>query len=75
MYMIMNYSNEKTTEAIIYLKNGKKKFGWLVDETPFAENFHFISHSNIPGFNESYSNDYVEVIPGCQIEAIETDLR
>jgi hypothetical protein len=73
--MILNYTNEKTTEAVIYLKNGKKKFGILVDENPFNENFHFIQNNNILHFNESQNTDYIEIIPGALIEAIETDLR
>jgi hypothetical protein len=73
--MKMNYSNGKTTEAIIFLKSGKKKYGLLIEELQFTENFHFISNSNIPYFNETLNEDYVEIIPGTLIEAIETDLR
>jgi hypothetical protein len=73
--MIMKYANEKTTDAVIYLKNGKKKFGLLVEEIPFSENFHFISNTNILHFNETQNADYIEIIPGTLIESIETDLR
>jgi hypothetical protein len=71
----MNYVNEKTTEAVIYLKSGKKKFGLIVDEIPLSDHFHFISNNNILHFNETPNSDYVEIIPGVLIEAIETDLR
>lgn len=73
--MIMKYANEKVTEAVIYFKNGKRKFGLLVDDTPDNENFHFISNNNILHFNETHNAGYIEIIPGILIEAIETDLR
>jgi hypothetical protein len=72
--MIMTYANLKTTDAVIHLKNGKKKFGLLMDEIP-DQNFHFISHNNFLYFNETQNEDYIEIIPGVLIEAIETDLR
>lgn len=71
----MKYSIEKTTEAIIYLKNGRRKYGLVSEEIPSTGNFHFISNDKIMYFNETNGQDRVEIIPGFMIEAIETDLR
>ena len=68
-------SNSTTTEAVIYLKNGKRKYGMLIEESPNTDAYQFISNDNIPYFNETNSIEYIEIVPGSQIEAIETDLK
>lgn len=73
--MSVTYANNTATEAVIYLKNGRRKYGILVDETPAANNYQFISNDNIAHFIETQSIEYIEIVPGAMIEAIETDLK
>ncbi|MCW3083835.1 MAG: hypothetical protein JWP12_1201 [Bacteroidetes bacterium] len=73
--MSLSYANNTATEAVIYLKNGKRKYGILVDETPSTNNYQFISNDNISHFIETQSIEYIEIVPGTSIEAIETDLK
>lgn len=71
----MNTTLHTTTDAVIYLKNGKRKYGKLVDETPGSDSYQFISNQNLSFFNETNNAQYVEIVPGALIEAIETDLK
>lgn len=71
----MNTILQKTTDAVIYLKNGEKKYGKLVDETPESDSYKFISNQNLSFFNETNNAQYMEIVPGSLIEAIETDLK
>ncbi len=73
--MSLSYASNTATEAVIYLKNGKRKYGILVDETPSTNNYQFISNDNISHFIETQSIEYIEIVPGTSIEAIETDLK
>lgn len=73
--MLIKYAIEKTTEAIIYLKNGKRKYGLIADDGCKTGNFHFISNNNIMDYKETLNVNYIEIISSDLIEAIETDLR
>jgi hypothetical protein len=72
--MITTFANT-TTNAVIHLKTGKRKYGLLMDEKPGGENYMFIPNESIPFFTETLSNEYIEIVPGTLIEAIETDLK
>ena len=73
--MISTHVNATATDAVIYLKNGKRKYGMLIEESPDTDAYRFISNDNISFFNETHSTEYIEVLPGSVIEAIETDLK
>jgi len=64
-----------TTDAVIHLKNGKRKYGLLMDEKRSTDDYFFIPNESIAFFTETCSNEYVEIVPGILIEAIETDLK
>lgn len=72
---MMTTTIASTTDAVIHLKNGKRKYGLLVDEKPGTDNYFFIPNESIPFFTETHSNEYVEIVPGVLIEAIETDFK
>lgn len=67
--------NNKTTDAVIHFKDGKRKHGLLIDESPDTEHYLFIPNSSISHFTETQSTEYIEIVPGTLIEAIETDLK
>jgi len=73
--MISAQTNNAATEAVIHLKNGTRKYGMLIEECPDAGTYQFISNDNISSFNETNSSEYIEMVPGALIEAIETDLK
>lgn len=73
--MMITTIAEKATDAVIHLKNGKRKYGLLMDEYPGTNDYRFIPNECIPHFIETLSNEYVEIVPGALIEAIETDLK
>lgn len=66
---------EMATDAVIHLKNGKRKYGLLMNEHPETNDYRFIPSESIAYFTETLSNEYVEIVPGVLIEAIETDLK
>jgi hypothetical protein len=67
--------NNTMKDAVIHLKDGKKKHGLLMAGFPENENYFFIPNNSIPYFSESNNPAYIEVVPGTLIEAIETDLK
>ncbi len=61
-------------DVIIYLKDGQRKHGILVDENNQQRDvYHFISNFNL--FNRPVNLDFLEIIPKILIEAIDTDLK
>jgi hypothetical protein len=46
--MMQNLRNNKTADAVIHLKDGKKKHGLLIDESPETGNYFFIPNNSIP---------------------------
>lgn len=73
--MIATTLQNTITDAVIYLKDGKRKYGKLIENTPTSDSYQFISNNNVPFFNETNSIEYIESVPGVLIEAIETDLK
>ncbi len=61
--------------AVIYLKDGKRKYGMLVDHTPVTNDYQFISNDNILLLSETNNTNYIEIVPGVLIEAIDTNLK
>jgi hypothetical protein len=68
-------SNSNVTAAVIYLKDGKRKYGILMDGQCSGNNYQFISNDNILNFNNTLSNEYVEIVPTVLIESIDIDLK
>lgn len=60
--------------AIIYLKNGNRKYGMLIDRT-YEGNFMFISNSNYSKYVELQDESVIEELKGHTIEAIDLDLK
>ena len=73
-FLIMTDLNKSVREdVVIHLKNGKKKFGVMIDRIQ-ENSCHFVPWDTLPYFNEGNS-EYLEIIPAVLIESIETDLR
>jgi hypothetical protein len=68
-------SGAKVTAAVIYLKSGIRKYGLLVDEQFSTNSYQFVSNNNVSYFNNTQSNEYVEIVPTVTIESIEVDLK
>jgi hypothetical protein len=68
-------SSVKVTAAVIYLKSGKRKYGLLLNEHFSTNSYQFISNNNVSYFNNTQSNEYVEIVPTVTIESIEVDLK
>ncbi|HSH65995.1 MAG TPA: hypothetical protein VLB84_09400 [Bacteroidia bacterium] len=71
----MKKSNHNTaTEAVIYLKNGKRKYGVLIENDEIYNSYQFISNEKIatsaPGFD-----DCIELLSAELIEAIDINLK
>ena len=60
-------------DVVIYLKDGQRKYGILVDDNHQRESYHFISNFNL--FSKPVNLDFLEIIPKGLIEAIDTDLK
>jgi hypothetical protein len=74
--MINYLTNNPVVEAIIYLKNGTRKYGMLVQNSLFRnDTFQFIDNTKFQLFSETNNPEYIEVLPGTLIAAIETDLK
>jgi hypothetical protein len=71
--MIHNLDNP-LSEAVIYLKDGKRKYGMLMD-TPGKDDFYFISNSDLNSFQKTKNEKYIETVPTKLIEAIDMDLK
>jgi hypothetical protein len=68
--------NNPAVEAIVYLKNGTRKYGMLVDNSlRRTDAFHFICNTKFSLFRETNNPEYIEVLSGMQIASIETDLK
>ena len=69
-------NNSRSTEAVIHLKNGTRKYGILVNE-PIrgTEDYRIISHNYLEDYERTGNSQHVEIVPGALIEAIETDLK
>jgi hypothetical protein len=73
--MIQEQANsENLIEAVIYLKDGKRKYGMLM-ESEIADAYHFISNSDYILFQKENNESYIEIVPGDLIETIATNLK
>ena len=69
-------ANNPAVEAIIYLKNGTRKYGVLVDNSLFRRDaLHFICNSKFDLFSKTNNPEFIEVLAGSAIASIETDLK
>ncbi|CAN5493457.1 hypothetical protein BH10BAC1_BH10BAC1_19290 [soil metagenome] len=62
------------TEAVIYLKNGKRKYGMLIDNV-VNDAYHFISNNNYSLFKKNNNQSYIEIVPGALIETIDISIK
>jgi len=65
---------ENIREAVIYLKNGQRKYGMLIDNER-KDAFYFISNSDLNIFRKTNSEKYIEIVSENSIEAIDIDLK
>ena len=72
--MITDELINKATEAVLYLKDGKRKYGMLIMNAA-NDVYYFISNSDLNVFQKTKDRKYVEVILGSLIEAIDVDLK
>lgn len=61
------------TEAVIYLKNGKRKYGLLIDNSELYHSYRFISNDKI--VNTNNYEDCIELVCAESIEAIDINLK
>ena len=64
-------NNDQATEAVIYLKNGNRKYGMILKDS-ISDAYHFISNANYKMFNKTGNEAYIEVVPGMLIDTIDT---
>ena len=71
-----DYSNT-ATEAVIYLKDGKRKYGMLMldGHVQITNSYHFISNNHVSLFNETQNAAYIEILDNGLIEAIDVNLK
>jgi hypothetical protein len=62
------------TEVVIYLKNGTRKYGMLI-EKGIQDAYHFISNTDYYLFEKTNNENYIEVVPANLISTIDTDLK
>ena len=62
--MNTNALPENALEAVIYLKDGKRKYGMLIDNGS-NDNYHFIANNC----------EQMEIVPAVIIDAIDTHLK
>jgi|GEM_PF-1551419 len=68
--------NNPAIDAIIYLKDGKRKHGVLVDNSLRRNDaFHFISNTNFHLFQKTNNPEFIEIVPGKLIASIATNLK
>jgi hypothetical protein len=65
---------ENTRAAVIYFKNGTRKYGMLL-ERQLNDAYQFISNANYFVFEETKNEKYIESVPCSLIETIDTDLK
>ncbi len=66
--------NDGIIEAVIYLKNGKRKYGMII-ENMVNDAYQFISNNNYNLFKQEYNKCYIEMVPSALIETIDTNLK
>lgn len=64
-------ANDTTIEAVIYLKNGNRKYGMIL-ENSINDDYQFISNTNYKLFSKTNNQDFIEFVPEIAIEKIDT---
>jgi hypothetical protein len=64
-------TNNTAIEVIIYLKNGNRKYGMIL-ENSIKDVYHFISNTDYKIFNRTKNEEYIELVHETSIEAIDT---
>lgn len=62
------------TEAVIYLKDGKRKHGMLIEEM-INDAYQFISNTNYSLFKKDNNLKHIEKVPSSLIETIDASLK
>jgi secreted PhoX family phosphatase len=70
--MIIDHNT--ATEAVIYLKDGKRKYGVLIDNE-MEYTYQFVSNDKLNFFNETNNRDCIEFLTTAMIEAIDINLK
>jgi hypothetical protein len=74
--MINYLKNNPAIDAIIYLKNGTRKHGVLVDNSLRRKDaFHFISNTNFNIFQQTNNPEFIEIVNSNLIASIDTNLK
>lgn len=73
----MTNDDHTAKEAVIYLKDGKRKYGILMERrmSLVKKNYHFISNDNLHLFNNTNNPPYIEILDPKLIEAIDIYLK
>lgn len=71
---MINTLENNFTEAVIYLKNGKRKHGMLLDNL-VNDAYQFISNNNYSLFKKDSNQNYIEIVPSDLIDTIDTSLK
>jgi hypothetical protein len=66
--------NNTAIEVVIYLKNGKRKYGMIL-ENSISDVYHFISNADYKLFSKTKNEAYVEIVPETLIETIDTSQK
>ena len=62
------------TEAVIYLKDGKRKHGMLIEEM-INDAYQFISNTNYSLFKKDNNLSHIEKVSCSLIDTIDTSLK
>ena len=63
--------NNTAIEAVIYLKNGTRKYGMILQNN-LKDVYHFISNANYKLFDKTKNGVYIEAVHEAAIEKIDT---
>lgn len=64
-------ANDTTIEAVIYLKNGNRKYGMILEKS-INDVYQFISNTNYKLFSKTKDQEFIEFVPENAIEKIDT---
>ena len=71
---MINTLENNYTEAVIYLKNGKRKHGMLLDKI-VNDAYQFISNHHYNQLKKDSIDNYIEIVPSNLIETIDISLK
>jgi hypothetical protein len=63
------------TQAIIFLKNGIRKYGFIINDNSINNSFQFISNINFSAYQKDLSIQFIEELDVNLISFIEVDLK